>query len=159
VPDGSRPCSRAVAELLDPGVAAIAGAAHGQISSLMPKGGISVSGHKVVEEGARALLIYVPGVMRIDVCPLEDGLQVIPRVLSDGDLRWGIDDAAVTDYGKTSADSPQPAQVEFRFAIIREPYPIAGRLLLSLTRARAHGPSHFAGHAVLLEMRDGGDVS
>jgi hypothetical protein len=156
VPDGSRPCSRAVAELLDPSVAAIAGAAHGQLSSRMPQGGLAVSGHKVVEEGARALLLYVPGVMRIDVCPLEDGLQVIPRVLSDGDLRWGIDDAAVTDYGKTSADTPQPAQVEFRFAIIRQPYPIGGRLLLSLSRARAHGPSHFVGHAVLLEMSDEG---
>jgi hypothetical protein len=145
-----------VAELLDPAVAAIAGTAHGQLASPMPKGGLAVSGHKVVEEGARALLIYVPGVMRIDVCPLEDGLQVIPRPLIDGELRWGIDDEAVTGYGKTAEDTPQPAQVEFRFAIIRQPYPIAGRLLLSLTRGRTHGPSHFAGHAVLLEMRDEG---
>ena len=145
-----------MADLLDPGAAAIAGGAHGQLASRLAQGGLAVSGHKVVEEGARALLLYIPGVLRIDVCPLEDGLQVIPRVLLDAELSWGIDDNAVTGYGKTAEESPQPGLVEFRFALIREPHSIAGRLLLTLTRGRAHGPSHFTGHAVLLEMRDEG---
>jgi hypothetical protein len=128
---------------------------HGQLASPLPDGGLALSGHKLVEEGARALLLHVPGLIRIDVCPLEDGLQVIPRVLQDVNLGWEVDQEAVTDYGKTAEDNPQPALVGFRLALWTEPYPIAGRVLLSFTRTRAHGPSHFVGHAVLLEMRPG----
>jgi hypothetical protein len=141
---------------LDPGPPSVAGAAHGQLASALPGGGLALSGHKLVEEGARALLLHVPGLLRIDVCPLEDGLQVIPRVLRDVDLGWEVDADAVTDYGKTAEESPQPALVGFRLALWTRPYPIAGRLLLSFTRARAHGSSHFVGHAVLLEMRPDG---
>jgi hypothetical protein len=138
---------------LDPGSAAVAGAAHGQLATALPDGGLALSGHKVVEEGARALLLHVPGLLRIDVCPLEDGLQVIPRVLRDVELGWEVDESAVTDYGKTAEESPQPALVGFRLALFTRPHPIAGRLLLSFTRAREHGPCHFVGHAVLVEMR------
>ncbi len=134
----------------------MAGAAHGQLASGLPDGGLALSGHKIVEEGARALVLYVPGLMRVDVCPLEDGLQVIPRVLGDAGLRWEVEEAALTEYGKTAQETPQPAQVEFRFAILRDPHPVAGRLLLSFTRGREHGPSHFVAHAVMLEMRHEG---
>jgi hypothetical protein len=140
-------------ELLQPGSAAVAGAVHGQIASRLPDGGLALSGHKVVEEGARALLLYVPGLMRIDVLPLEDGLQVIPRVLADAGLRWEVEESALTEYGKTAEQTPMPAQVEFRFALVMEPHPIAGRLLLSFTRGPAHGPSHFVGHVILLELQ------
>jgi hypothetical protein len=141
-----------VAELLDPGGAGVAGAAHGQLATGLAGGGLAVSGHKVVEEGARALLLYVPGVLRIDVCPLEDGLQVIPRVLVDAGLRWEVEEAAVTDYGKTAGKTRLPALVEFYFALETEPHPIAGRLVVSFTRTREHGPSHFVGHAVMLQL-------
>ena len=141
--------------LLDPGAAQVAGAAHGQLASAMPDGGLALSGHKLVEEGARALLLHVPGLVRIDVRPLEDGLQVIPRVLRDVELGWEIDEEAVTDYGKTAEETAQPALVGFRLALWTEPHPVAGRVLLSFTRTGAHGASHFVGHAVLLEMRPG----
>ena len=141
--------------LLDPGAASVAGAAHGQLASAMPDRGLALSGHKVVEEGARALLLQVPGLVRIDVRPLEDGLQVIPRVLRDVELGWEIDEEAVTDYGKTAEETAQPALVGFRIALWTKPHPIAGRVLLSFTRTGAHGASHFVGHAVLLEMRPG----
>jgi hypothetical protein len=140
-------------KLLDPGAASVAGAAHGQLASRLPDGGLALSGHKLVEEGARALLLHVPGLVRIDVCPLEDGLQVIPRVLRDVNLGWEVDAQAVTDYGKTAEEAEQPALVGFRIALWTEPHPIAGRVLLSFTRTRTHGPSHFVGHAVLQEMR------
>jgi len=145
-----------VADPLDPGPPAVAGAAHGQLASRLPDGGLALSAHKLVEEGARALLLHVPGLLRIDVCPLEDGLQVIPRALRDVRLGWEVDEEAVTEYGKTAEESPQPALVGFRLALWTEPHPIAGRLLLSFTRTGEHGPSHFVGHAVLLEMRPGG---
>jgi hypothetical protein len=144
-----------VADLLDPGAASVAGVAHGQIATAIRKGGLAVSAHKVLEEGARALLIYVPGVLRIDVRPLEDGLQVIPRPLYEGDFGWEIDESALTDYGKTALETQHPANVAFRFALWSEPVPTVGRLLLSYSRARAHGPSHFVGHAVIMEVEGG----
>jgi hypothetical protein len=144
-----------VADVLDPVPAGVAGAAHGQLASALPDGGLALSGHKLVEEGARALLLYVPGLVRIDVCPLEDGLQVIPRALRDVDLGWEVDEEAVKDYGKRAEETPQPALVRFRVALWTEPRPIVGRLLLSFTRVREHGPSHFVGHAVLRAMDAG----
>jgi hypothetical protein len=143
-------------DLLDPGAASVAGAAHGQLASPMAGGGLALSGHKLVDEGARALLLHVPGLVRIDVCPLDDGLQVIPRVLCDVELGWEVDEEVVTDYGKTAEETQQPALVRFRLALWTEPYPIGGRVLLSFTRTRAHGPSHFVGHALLVEMRPDG---
>lgn len=134
----------------------MAGAAHGQLASALSDGGLALSGHKVVEEGARALLLHVPGLLRIDVRPLEDGVQVIPRALRDVELGWEVDAEAITDYGKTAEETPQPALVGFRLALWTQPHPIAGRVLLSYTRAPGHGPSHFVGHAVLLAIRPDG---
>jgi hypothetical protein len=145
-----------VPERLDPGPPGVAGAPHGQLASGLPDGGLALSAHKLVEEGARALLLYVPGLIRVDVRPLEDGLQVIPRVLCDVELGWEVDEEAVTDYGRTAEESPQPALVRFLLALWTEPRPVAGRLLLSFTRVREHGPSHFVGHAVLQEVRRDG---
>jgi hypothetical protein len=138
---------------LDPEAATAAGAAHGQIASPLPDRGLALSGHKLVEEGARALLLYVPGLLRIDVRPLEDTLQVIPRELADVLAHWQAEDAAFTDYGKTAEDTPQPAVVRFQLLMETEPHPVGGRLLLSYTRACEHGPTHFVGHVILREMR------
>jgi hypothetical protein len=132
--------------------AAEAGSAHGQLVSPLPEGGMALSSHKLVEEGARALLLYVPGLLRIDVRPLEDTLQVIPRELSDVPAHWQAEDAAFTEYGKTAEDTPLPAIVRFQLLLETEPHPIGGRLLLSYTRACEHGPTHFVGHAILREM-------
>jgi hypothetical protein len=137
--------------MLEPGAAAVAGAAHGQLVSPL-QGGIALSGHKLVEAGARAMLLILPGVLRIDVRPLEDGLQVIPRALGDLPLGWEIDPAAMTDYGKTAEHTPLPALVAFRIAVWTEPDPFAGRVLLSYTRASEHAPTHFAAHAVLQQV-------
>ena len=129
------------------------GEAHGQLASPLPEGGLAVSAHKLVEEGARALLLYVPELLRIDVRPLEDTLQVIPRELRDVPAHWQAEDAAFTEYGKTAEETPQPAIVRFQLVLQVEPHPIAGRRLLSYTRAQEHGPTHFVGHAILREMR------
>jgi hypothetical protein len=137
--------------VLDPGAATLAGAAHGQVASTLP-GGIAVSGHKVVEEGARALLLIVPGLIRIDVCPLEDGLQVIPRALIHAQVGWEVDETALRDYGRTAEQHEQPAVARFTFGILLEPRPVGGRLLLSYTRGREHGPTHFVGHAIVVEF-------
>jgi len=136
-------------EPIDVEAAAAAGAAHGQLASRMLDGGIAVSGHKLLEEGARALLLYVPGVLRIDVKSLEDGLLVVPRPLRDAQIGWEVDPSAVTDYGKTAEDTVLPALTAFRIALWTESGPLAGRVLISYTRPFEHGPTHFVGHAIL----------
>ncbi len=140
-----------MADPVDLAAAAAAGAAHGQIVSAMPDG-IALSGHKLVDEGARALLLVLPGVLRIDVRPLADGLQVVPRPLGGAHLGWEVDRGALVDYGKTAAETVQPALVGFRLALWTGAAPLAGRLLLAYTRDHAHGPTHFVGHAVLQQV-------
>jgi hypothetical protein len=139
--------------MLDAAAAAAAGAAHGQLAS-ETAAGIGLSGHKLVEEGARALLLVVPGILRIDVRPLEDGLQVIPRVLGDMTLGWEVDPSAVTDYGHTAEETRLPALVAFRFAVWDERQPLAGRVIVSYTRGAEHGPTHFAAHAIVQQVSE-----
>ena len=90
--------------LFDVAAVNAAGAAHGQLASALPDG-IALSAHKLVEEGARAQLLILPGVVRIDVRPLPDGLQVVPRPLAGTELGWEVDPSAVTDYGKTALET------------------------------------------------------
>lgn len=144
-----------MADPVDVAAAAAAGAAHGQIASAMP-GGVALSAHKLVEEGARALLLILPGVLRIDVRPLADGLQVVPRPLGDSEIGWEVDRGAVTDYGKTAEETVQPALVGFRMAVWTGERPLGGRLLLAYTRDHQGGPTHFVGHAVLQEVQEDG---
>jgi hypothetical protein len=137
--------------MLDHAAAALAGAAHGQLAS-ETAAGIGLTGQKIVEEGARALLLIVPGILRIDVRPLEDGLQVIPRVLGDMPLGWELDTPAMTDYGRTAEETRLPALVAFRLAIWDERQPLAGRVVVSYTRGAEHGPTHFSAHAVIQQV-------
>ena len=137
--------------MLDHAAAAAAGAAHGQLAS-GTAAGIGLTGQKIVEEGARALLLIVPGIIRIDVRPLEDGLQVIPRVLADLPLGWELDTSAMTDYGRTAEETRLPTLVAFRLAIWDERQPLAGRVVVSYTRGAEHGPTHFSAHAIIQQV-------
>ena len=130
-----------------------AGAAHGQIASALP-GGLAISGHKLVEEGARALLLILPGIVRVDVRPIPDGLQVVPRPLGELQLGWEVDQEAVTDYGKTARQTELPVLVRFRIAFWGEGPPLAGRLFVGYTVDRAHGLTHFVAHAAIQEVTE-----
>ena len=142
-----------MADPLAPGPATAAGAVHGQLASSLAGGGLALSGQKLVDEGARALLLFMPGLLRIDVRPLGDGVQVIPRVLCGAPLGWEVDPAAMTEYGRTAEETMLPALVAFLVALWTEPDPVAGRVIVSYTRAGEHRPSHFAAHAVLQRVR------
>jgi hypothetical protein len=130
-----------------------AGAAHGQIASALP-GGLAVSGHKLVEEGARALLLILPGIVRVDVRTIPDGLQVMPRPLGELQLGWEVDPEAVTDYGKTALETELPMTVRFRIAFWGEGPPLVGRLIVGYTIDRVHSLTHFVGHAAIQEVTD-----
>jgi hypothetical protein len=138
---------------LDVAAATAAGAAHGQLASALP-GGIALSAHKLLEEGARAQLLVLPGVVRIDVRPLPDGLQVVPRPLGPLQLGWEVDPTAVTDYGKTALETELPATVRFRIAFWGDGPPLAGRLIIGYTVHSAMGLTHFVGHVAIQEVRE-----
>jgi hypothetical protein len=139
-----------VSSLFDVAAANAAGAAHGQLASALPDG-IALSAHKLVEEGARAQLLILPGVVRIDVRPLPDGLQVVPRPLGDTELGWEVDQDAVTDYGKTALETELPAMVRFRLAFWGD-VPLAGRLIVGYSTDDRHAPTHFVGHVVIRQV-------
>ena len=136
---------------LDVAAANAAGAAHGQIASAL-SGGIALSCHKLVEEGARAQLLILPGLVRIDVRPLADGLQVLPRPLDSTQLGWEVEASAVTDYGRTALETELPTVVRFRIAVWGGELPLAGRVLVGYTADDRHGPTHFVGHAVIVQV-------
>lgn len=60
----------------------------GQLTSVLPGGGIALSCAKSIEEGARAALLYAPGLFRLDITPREDTLKIQVRNLSTGPCEW-----------------------------------------------------------------------
>jgi hypothetical protein len=143
------------ASLLDPGPAAAAGARHGQLASGLPGGGLAISGHKLVEDGARALVLIAPGLFRLDVRPVQDTLQVMTRSLVP-DARWGTDQLPTTGTEQGAAGAEEPARVAFSFYADLAPRPVLARITLASTVDRERGVTHFVAHAVVRETEPGG---
>jgi hypothetical protein len=139
-----------VADELDP--ARVADPRHSQLATALPGGGLAVSCHKLVEDGARTLILYVPGLFRLDVRPLEDTLQVTTRSLHESPARWSTSEAAFTDYGATGGEAREPSVVGFSFVVEAEPHPLAGRISLASTLDRDSGLTHFVAHAIVREV-------
>ena len=138
--------------LLDPEAAAAAGAAHGQMASGLVGGGLAISCQKLVEDGARTMILLAPGLFRLDVRPVEDTLQVMTRSLHAEEGRWGTEQEPVTDYGKKAQDTPEPYRLEFSFYLELEPHPIMARILLNSTVDKDRGLTHFVAQAVAREV-------
>jgi hypothetical protein len=132
--------------LLDP--ASATAPPHGQLASALPEGGLAISCHKLVEDGARAQILHVPGLFRLDVRPVEDTLQVRTRSLHSAPTRWSTAETPFTDYG----DAVEPAVVGFSFVVEAEPHPLAGRISLASTIDRQSGLTHFVAHAIVREV-------
>lgn len=132
--------------LLDPERAAAAGAPHGQLASAMA-GGLRLSCHKLVEDAARATVLLVPGLLRLDVRPLEDSLQVFARALHPEPPRWelvgGSADEAATD---------EPYRLEWRVDAPLDPHPVRGHVAVAMTVDFDQGVAHFVAHAILREI-------
>jgi hypothetical protein len=140
--------------LLDPAAAARAGARHAQLASGLPGGGLALSCHKLVEDGARVMMLVAPGLFRLDVRPVEDTLQVMTRALHEG-ARWGTQPAAVTDYGRRAEETAEPARADFTFYAELEPRPILARITLTSTVDRERGLTHFVAQAIVREVEPG----
>ena len=136
-----------MADLLDP--ARGTAERHGQIASALSQGGLALSCHKLVEDGARTQLLHVPGLFRLDVRPVQDTLQVTTRSLHASPTRWNTSREPFTDYGKTGEDTREPAVVAFSFVVDAEPHPLAGRISVASTIDRESGLTHFVAHAIV----------
>jgi len=140
--------------VIDPAEAARAAERHRQLASGLPGGGMALSCHKLVEDGARVMLLLAPGLFRLDARPVEDTLHVMTRALHEG-ARWGTEPAAATDYGRTAAETPEPSRADFTFYAELEPRPILARILLLSTVDREAGLTHFVAHAIVREVEPG----
>jgi hypothetical protein len=137
-----------MADLLDPAPAALAGAAHGQLASALQEGGLALSCHKLIDDGARTQLLIVPGLFRLDVRPVEDTLQVMTRSLHELPIRWAAEELGEEHLGRGYADRTEPSTLSFRLHLPVDP-PIGGRVRIASTADRAAGLTHFVAHAVL----------
>jgi YVTN family beta-propeller protein len=134
--------------VLNPAAAAAAGARHGQLASGLPGGGLALSCHKLVEDGARTLILLAPGLFRLDVRPVEDTLQVMTRSLHELPIRWATEELDEQHLGRGYADRAEPSVLVFRLHLPAEPE-IGGRLRIASTADRAAGVSHFVAHAIV----------
>ena len=137
--------------VLDPGPAAAAGARHHQLASGLPGGGLALSCQKLVEDGARVMLLLAPGLFRLDVRPREDTLQVMTRSLREG-ARWGTSPEAATDYGRKADETPEPSRADFTFFAEVGEQAVLARVMLLSTIDRERGVTHFVAHAILREV-------
>ena len=76
------------------------------------------------------------------------------RSLHEG-ARWGTEPAAVTDYGRKAADTPEPSRADFTFYAEVEPRPILARIALHSTVDREAGLTHFVAHAIVRAVEPG----
>jgi hypothetical protein len=131
--------------LLDPALAATAGARHGQLASGIA-GGLRLTCHKLVEDAARSTILLVPGLLRLDVRPVEDSLQVFARALHAVPPRWELvggsaDDAAADDAYR----------LEWRIHVPLEPRAVHGSATVAMTVDFDRGEAHFVAEAILRE--------
>ena len=134
--------------MIYPAAAARAAVRHGQLASGLPGGGMALSCHKLVEDGARVMLLLAPELFRLDVRPVEDTLQVMTRSLHEG-ARWGTEPEA------RYARKEEPSRAEFTFYAELEPRPILARIELLSTVDREAGLTHFVAHAIVREVEPG----
>ena len=78
---------------------------------------------------------------------------MVPRPLGDLPLGWELDPAAVTDYGKTAAETGCRRSSRFRLAFWGERCAARRPPATWPTRATPHGPTHFVAHAVIQQVR------
>jgi hypothetical protein len=135
-----------VTGLLDPSRAAAAGAPHGQLATAVA-GGLRLSCHKLVEDAARATILLVPGLLRLDVRPLEDSLQVFSRALHPIPPRWEL------IGGTAEEDATDEAyRLEWRVDAAVDPRPVRGTVTVAMTVDFDQGVAHFVAQAVLREV-------
>jgi hypothetical protein len=94
-------------DVLDPGPAARAGAAWGQLATRLPGGGLLISSARLVEYNHRAAILIAPGLFRFDLTPQQETLGVAPRPLGEHNLHWQAEESSWDAYrNPASRDAP-----------------------------------------------------
>jgi len=96
-----------VEDVLEPGPAARAGAAWGQLATRLPGGGLLISSARLVEFNCRAAILIAPRLFRFDLTPQQETLGVAPRPLGEHNLHWQADESSWDAYrNPASRDAP-----------------------------------------------------
>lgn len=85
-------------DVLDPGAAARAGAAWGQLATRLPAGGLLISSARLIEYNCRAAILIAPGLFRFDLTPQQETLGVAPRPLGEHNLHWQAEESSWDAY-------------------------------------------------------------
>jgi hypothetical protein len=93
-------------DVLDPGRAALAGAAFGQLACALPGGGLLISASRLVEFNVRATILLAPGLFRLDLTPQEETLGVMTRPLTDHPVQWRADQSTWDGYRDAGGVAP-----------------------------------------------------
>jgi hypothetical protein len=91
---------------LDPGRAAAAGAAFGQLACALPEGGLLISSSRLVEFNVRATILLLPGLFRLDLTPQEETLGVLTRPLNRHPVHWRAEESSWDGYRDASGVVP-----------------------------------------------------
>ena len=133
-----------MADVLDPGPAARAGAAFGQLASRLDGGGLLISAARLVEYNCRAAILIAPGLFRFDLTPLQETLGVAPRPLGEHGLRWQAEESSWDAYREqASRDAP----LELRGVIDRPGDPLLAWVHVLSFTDRDAGAVHFVAKA------------
>ena len=92
--------------MIDAAAAAAAAARHGQLASGLAGGGMALSCHKLVEDGARVMLLLAPGLFRLDLTPREETLGLYPRQLCDWEVEWRAGEDSWDGYRDPKGPGP-----------------------------------------------------
>jgi hypothetical protein len=93
-------------DVLDPGRAAAAGAAFGQLACALPGGGLMISAARLVEFDVRATILLAPGLFRLDLTPQEETLGVLTRPLTAHPVHWRADQSTWDGYRDAGGAAP-----------------------------------------------------
>jgi hypothetical protein len=96
---------RAALELLSPERAATEGAALGQLACELPGGGLLITASRLVEFGARAAILFAPGLFRLDFTPREETLGLYPKAFVEG-ADWRANEQTWDGYRDPSGPGP-----------------------------------------------------
>jgi hypothetical protein len=134
-------------DVLDPGRAASAGAAFGQLASALPAGGLLISASRLVELNVRATILLAPGLFRLDLTPQEETLGVLTRPLTSHPVHWRADQSTWDGYRE--ADRVAPFELHALFDL--PDGPLTGWLHILSFNDRDAAAVHFVAKAEIRE--------
>jgi hypothetical protein len=132
-------------DVLDPGRAAAAGAAFGQLACALPGGGLLISASRLVEFNVRATILLAPGLFRLDLTPQEETLGVLTRPLTSHPVHWRADQSTWDGY----RDAGGVAPLELHALFDLPDGPLAGWLHILSFTDRDAAAVHFVAKAEL----------